>query len=59
MNRFQLHRCIRIYQSIGLKKQQKQLIQDQNKLHIVVEDLAQGSQMYLRSICRGYGLNSL
>ena len=59
MNHFQLHRCIRICQLTGSKKQQKQLIQDQNKLSIVVEDLAQGSQMYLRSICRGYGLNSL
>ena len=59
MNHFQLHRCIRIYQLTGSKKQQRQLIQDQNKLSIVVEDFAQGSQMYLRSICRGYGLNSL
>ena len=59
MNHFQLHRCIRICQLTGSKKQQKQLIQDQNKLSVVVEDLAQRSQMHLRSICRGYGLNSL
>ena len=59
MNRFQLHRCIRICQLTGSKKQQKQLIQDQNKLSVVSKYLAKKSLMYLRSICRGYGLNSL